>query len=100
MTKKKFLSELEKNELFAFFQFCTGASRIPLDGFGALKGVNNKLQKFCIDEAEEKKGSGLRLIEAKTCFNRIYLPEYSSKEDMKKAINTIIGNDTSFFGLE
>ena len=94
------LSELEKNELFAFFQFCTGASRIPLDGFGALKGVNNKLQKFCIDEAKEKKGNGLRLIEAKTCFNRIYLPEYSSKEDMKKAISTIIGNDTSFFGLE
>ena len=94
------LSELEKNELFAFFQFCTGASRIPLDGFGALKGVNNKLQKFCIDEAKEKKGNGLRLIEAKTCFNRIFLPEYSSKEDMKKAISTIIGNDTSFFGLE
>lgn len=94
------LRELDKSDLIAFFQFCTGSGRVPIDGFGALKGVGNRIQKFCIEDAENKGGKGLRLIEAKTCFNRIYIPEYKSKEEMKKAIYTIIGNDTNYFGLE
>ena len=41
-----------------------------------------------------------KLIEARTCVNRLLLPEYKSKEDMEKAIKIIIENDTAFFGLE
>ena len=99
------LSELSQHDLFIFYFFCTSSTHVPIDGFNSLKGVNNKIQKFTIepklslilDESGENK---FKLIEAKTCFNRIYLPEYGSIEEMRKAIDIIIGNDTQFFGLE
>ena len=99
------LSELSQNDLFIFFNFCTSSTHVPLDGFNSLKGVNNKIQKFTIEPKlnlnfDEGKNNEFKLIEAKTCFNRILLPEYNSKEEMKKCINIILGNDTQFFGLE
>ena len=99
------LSNLSQNDLFIFYNFCTSSNHVPLDGFNSLKGINNKIQKFTIepklnlilDESGENK---FKLIEAKTCFNRIFLPEYGTIEEMRKAIDIIIGNDTQFFGLE
>ena len=67
---------------------------------------HNKIHKFCIEEAEvsemeeTKNAKGIRLIEARTCFNRIYLPEYNNKATMKKAIEIILSNDTNYFGLK
>ena len=96
------LSELKQEELLIFYKFCTGCSRIPIDGFGSLQGTRNKIMKFCIESPsmKDKICNHNRLIEAKTCFNRIVLPEYETKEKMKSAIYTIINNDTNFFGLE
>ena len=98
------LSNLSQNDLFIFYNFCTSSNHVPLDGFNSLKGINNKIQKFTIEPKLslilDESDNNFKLIEAKTCFNRILLPEYSSKDDMEKAINIIIGNDTSYFGLE
>ncbi len=99
------LSELSQSDLFIFFNFCTSSTHVPLDGFNSLKGVNNKIQKFTIEPKlnlsfNKDKDNEFKLIEAKTCFNRILLPEYNSKEEMKKCINIILGNDTQYFGLE
>ena len=99
------LSELSQNDLFIFYFFCTSSTHVPLDGFNSLKGVNNKIQKFTIEPKlslilDESGENTFKLIEAKTCFNRIFLPEYGTIEEMRKAIDIIIGNDTQFFGLE
>ena len=99
------LSELSKDELFNFYHFCTSSIHVPIDGFNSLKGVNNKIQKFTIEPKlslilNEDNNNDFKLIEVKTCFNRILLPEYSNKNEMKKAFDIILGNDTSFFGLE
>lgn len=99
------LETLPEEKLLKFFKFCTGCSRVPIDGFNSLQGTRNKYHKFCIESPDQelafkmKKGE-LRLIEAKTCFNRIYLPEYANLETMKKVIYTIIDNDTNFFGKQ
>ena len=98
------LSELSKDELFNFYHFCTSSIHVPIDGFNSLKGVNNKIQKFTIEPNLslnlKEDNNDFKLIEAKTCFNRILLPEYSNKNEIKKAFDIILGNDTSFFGLE
>lgn len=94
------LNELTHEELLAFYKFCTGCSRVPIDGFGSLQGTRNKQMKFCIESPPMMDKDENRLIEAHTCFNRICLPEYGTKEKMKKAIYTIINNDTNFFGLK
>jgi len=96
------LSELNNEELLLFFRFCTGSTRVPIDGFSALPGPKNKIIKFSI-ELRKNKDEDLKcqkLIVAQTCFNNIILPEYKTKEEMKKAINIILESDTNYFGLE
>jgi E3 ubiquitin-protein ligase HUWE1 len=96
------LQELNNEQLLLFFKFCTGSTRVPVDGFSALPGPKNKIIKFSIelksDKGEKKKD--LKLITAQTCFNNIILPEYKTKEEMRKAINIILESDTNYFGLE
>ena len=99
------LSNLKQEDLMIFFEFCTGLCNVPVDGFGSLKGIGNKIQKFTIEPLMTEFSlnddpNQFKLIEARTCINRILLPEYKSKEDMEKAIKIIIENDTAFFGLE
>jgi len=93
---------LKKEDLLAFYRFCTGCTRVPIDGFGSLQGTRNKYQKFCIETPAPLISSDSvdRLIEANTCFNRIYLPQYESKEIMRKIIFKILENDTDYFGKQ
>jgi hypothetical protein len=95
------LSKLSPDKLMNFFKFCTGCNRVPIDGFNSLQGTRNKYQKFCIESpAVSSQMSKNRLIEANTCFNRIYLPQYDTEEEIKKVVNTIVENDTNYFGKQ
>ena len=96
------LSELTNEQLLLFYRFCTGSTRVPIDGFSSLPGPKNKIIKFSIEvrknEDENKKPQ--KLIIAQTCFNSIIIPEYKTKEEMEKAINIILESDINYFGLE
>jgi hypothetical protein len=92
-------------QLEKLLEFATGSPTVPLDGFANLKGMGGNIMKFTIEPyicygSDNPYKNEFRLIEAKTCFNRIFLPEYGTIEEMRKAIDIIIGNDTQFFGLE
>ena len=96
---------MKKNEIIKFLEFSTGSGSVPIDGFGSLKGIGGKIQKFTIEPLMSEFSlnddpNQFKLIEARTCVNRLLWPEYKSKEDMEKAIKIIIENDTAFFGLE
>ena len=96
------LSELNNEQLLLFYKFCTGSIGIPVDGFSSISGPRNKIMKFtieCIKKNDDNKKCN-KLITAQTCFNSIILPEYKTKEEMKKAIYIILENDTNYFGLE
>ena len=98
------MKELSQKELFIFYRFCTGLTRVPINGFKALQGTRNKVESFCIDQfntptnTNNNEPSKKRLIEANTCFNRIYLPEVNTKEEMIKIVKIIVENDTNYFG--
>ena len=100
------LSELNNEQLLLFYKFCTGSMGIPIDGFSAISGPRNKIMKFTIESIKDKydkdnnNNKSNKLITAQTCFNSIVLPEYKTKEEMKKAIYIILENDTNYFGLE
>ena len=81
------LNNLNQNELMIFFEFCTGLCNVPVDGFGSLKGIGNKIMKFTIEPlmSEFNLNDNLnqfKLIQAKACFNRIVLTEYKNKKDI------------------
>ena len=96
------LQELNNEQLLLFFKFCTGSTRVPVDGFSALPGPKNKIIKFSIelmnDKCENEKNN--KLIIVQTCFNNLILPKYKTKEEMRKAINIILESDINYFGLE
>ncbi|KAH8923855.1 HECT-domain-containing protein [Atractiella rhizophila] len=87
---RSFSSE-EKAKLL---QFVTGSSRVPLEGFGALQGVQGTT-KFTIVNAHTKDV----LPSAHTCFNQIDLPSYDSYESLRKALLLAINEGTEGFGF-
>ena len=92
-------------QLEKLLEFATGSPTVPLDGFANLKGMGGNIMKFTIEPyicygSDDPYKNEFRLIEAKTCFNRIVLPYYKNKNEIKKALDIILNNDTSFFGLE
>ncbi|KAK0523250.1 hypothetical protein OC834_003529 [Tilletia horrida] len=75
-------------------QFATGTSRIPVNGFKDLQGSDGP-RRFTI----EKSGEITSLPKSHTCFNRIDLPPYSSKEDLERKL-IIAVEETMGFGVE
>ena len=62
-------------------QFATGTSRIPVNGFKDLQGSDGP-RRFTI----EKSGEINQLPKSHTCFNRIDLPPYPSKEILENKL--------------
>jgi len=94
------ISELNDYQRRGFLQYCTGSSRISAEGFKGLMSNSGKVCCFCI-EPKEYTGETTAFIVAHTCFNRIELPEYPTKEITKKSIDIILKNPLcSTFGFE
>ncbi|ORX44255.1 HECT-domain-containing protein [Hesseltinella vesiculosa] len=75
-------------------QFTTGTSRIPVNGFKDLQGSDGP-RRFTI----EKSGEVSQLPKAHTCFNRIDMPPYRSKESLIAKL-TLAVEETVGFGQE
>ncbi|CAI5445330.1 unnamed protein product [Caenorhabditis angaria] len=76
---------------FNLLLFVTGSSSVPFEGFSALRG-NNAPNKFCI----EKWGEETALPRAHTCFNRLQLPSYPTKQIMKTKIMQAIKDGMNY----
>ena len=92
------IGTLNKNQIIKFLQFSTGSGSVPIDGFGSLKGIGGKIQKFTIEpftnySAENPDEYKFQKIESKRCYHTIILPLYQTKQEFDKAINIIL-NDT------
>ena len=88
------IRKLNKEELTKFLEFSTGLSSTPIDGFGSLKDKEGKIKKFTIEpyinySEEENNKNDFILIEAKTNYNTIRLPEYKNSQEMEKAFGII-----------
>merc|ERR1740123_2616638 len=73
------LRSFDQTERAKFLQFVTGSSKVPLQGFGALEGMNGA-QKFQIHRDDR---STDRLPAAHTCFNRVDLPAYETYDKLR-----------------
>ncbi|CAB9523958.1 Probable E3 ubiquitin-protein ligase hulA [Seminavis robusta] len=78
-------------------QFATGSSGVSTSGFAALKGADGAFKSFAIH------GTGAptnALPRAQTCFNRIDLPSYKTKEDMLSKIELAMELSLVGFGMD
>ncbi|KAL7301215.1 hypothetical protein TKK_0006181 [Trichogramma kaykai] len=78
-----------------FLQFVTGTSKVPLQGFGALEGMNG-VQKFQIHRDDRNTD---RLPSAHTCFNQLDLPVYETYDKLRSHLLKAIHECSEGFGF-
>ncbi|EKG21644.1 HECT domain-containing protein [Macrophomina phaseolina MS6] len=85
----------DKEERAKLLQFVTGTSKVPLNGFKELEGMNG-FSRFNI---HRDYGSKDRLPSSHTCFNQLDLPEYESYEALRQQLYTAITAGSEYFGF-
>jgi len=80
------LEEWDDDQRRQLLMFSTGSDRAPVNG---LKSLN-----FVI--VRERANDDRRLPSSHTCFNRLDVPEYSSKAALQRGLETAIANATGF----
>lgn len=84
----------DQTEKAKLLQFITGTSKVPLEGFAHLQGVNGT-QRFNIHRAYGED----RLPAAHTCFNQLDLPAYDSYEKLRSQLLLAMKEGGEGFGL-
>ena len=64
-------------------QFSTGTARVPVGGFSSMKSHSGELCPFTICGVDAKTRA---YPESRTCFNRILLPTYTSKLQLRQRL--------------
>lgn len=75
------VSEYSQEDLAKLVQFITGTSKIPVEGFSHMIGMNG-IQRISI----HRDPCDHQLPKSHTCFNQLDLPNYPSKEMLKKKL--------------
>jgi len=85
----------DKEERAKLLQFVTGTSKVPLNGFKELEGMNG-FSKFNI---HRDYGDKDRLPSSHTCFNQLDLPEYDDYETLRSRLYTALTAGGEYFGF-
>ena len=89
--------EFDQEMKARLLQFVTGSSGVPARGFSVLQGIDGNIKKFCVHGVDREVYFYPR---AHTCFNRIDLPNYRTKEEMHKKLRQAVTMSGVGFGLE
>jgi hypothetical protein len=93
------LATFTQKELSNLLLFATGASRVPLGGFEVLESNGGTIYKFTIEYINYDKFHK-NFIKAHTCFNRIDLPCYPTKQELEEALRFVSEREMWGFGIE
>ncbi|KAK3683826.1 hypothetical protein B0T22DRAFT_262726 [Podospora appendiculata] len=85
----------DKEERAKLLQFVTGTSKVPLNGFKELEGMNG-ISRFNI---HRDYGNKERLPSSHTCFNQLDLPEYESYDILRSQVLKAITAGSDYFGF-
>jgi E3 ubiquitin-protein ligase HUWE1 len=89
------LRSFDQADRARFLQFVTGTSKVPLQGFAYLEGMNG-IQKFQIHRDDR---STDRLPSAHTCFNQLDLPAYETYDKLRRMLMLALNECSEGFGL-
>ena len=91
--------QLPQDKLSRLLQFSTGSTRVPVGGFKCLQSNRGNLAPFSISKINYEDGKQ-NFIKARTCFNRINLPNFPDEAKLLEGINFVIENEILGFGIE
>jgi hypothetical protein len=86
----------EQEQKAKLLQFVTGTSGVPIQGFAYLQGNDGSIRHFTIHGDKNVKV----FPRAHTCFNRIDMPIYKSKQELQKYLTMAVSMESSGFGIE
>jgi E3 ubiquitin-protein ligase HUWE1 len=89
------VKSFDEEERAKLLQFVTGTSKVPLNGFKELEGMNG-FAKFNIHRDYSSKD---KLPTSHTCFNQLDLPEYESYEILRQQLYTAVTAGNEYFGF-
>lgn len=89
------VKSFDEEERAKLLQFVTGTSKVPLNGFKELEGMNG-FAKFNIHRDYSSKD---KLPTSHTCFNQLDLPEYDSYEQLRQQLYTAVTAGNEYFGF-
>ncbi|KAI9737204.1 MAG: hypothetical protein M1818_005736 [Claussenomyces sp. TS43310] len=89
------IRSFDKEERAKMLQFVTGTSKVPLNGFKELEGMNG-FSRFNI---HRDYGNKDRLPTSHTCFNQLDLPEYENYETLRQQVLMAITAGSEYFGF-
>jgi hypothetical protein len=91
------VEEFDQEMRARLLQFVTGTSGVPSRGFGVLQGNDGNVRLFTIHGISV----GVCLYpRAHTCFNRIDLPTYESKDDLRERLKLAVTMVSTGFDIE
>eukprot|EP00953_Heterococcus_sp_UTEX-ZZ885_P020034 11193-Heterococcus_DN1.PRE.1 len=95
------VNEFDQEKLARLLQFVTGTSRVPVGGFRELQGPDGEIRLFTLAALPVAQyGTGAYPM-SHTCFNRLDLPLYDSKETLRCMLTALLQFDLSTgFGKE
>lgn len=87
---------LEHEQQARLLQFVTGTSGVPIQGFTYLQGNDGSIRRFTLHGDKNVKV----FPRAHTCFNRIDMPIYKTKQELQKYLIMAITMESTGFGIE
>ncbi|KAF0699525.1 Aste57867_9921 [Aphanomyces stellatus] len=91
------VTELSSEDKARLLQFATGSSRTPIQGFKALVSYDGQICPFALQGVPF---SDTAYPRAHTCFNRIDLPLYKSKDQLRDVLTVVINTEITGFTEE
>ena len=91
------LEEFDREQRARLLQFVTGTSGVPSRGFSVLQGIDGSIKKFTIHGVDR---NAYFYPRAHTCFNRIDLPNYSSRKELHEKLKAAITLSGVGFDIE
>lgn len=81
-------------------QFVTGTSRVPVEGFKALLSNDGRVRRFGIQIVACGTPPAGLYPKAHTCFNRIDLPMYQTKQELETYLTLVINMEITGFSMQ
>jgi hypothetical protein len=93
------LRGFSQDELRDFLQFVTGSTQVPLGGFRNLRGRDRQITPFRVVQLYTGADNPDQWLPvAHTCFNRLDIPEYTSREILEQKLRQAIEESRNIFG--
>jgi len=90
-------NEFDQEMRARLLQFVTGTSGVPSRGFSVLQGSDGNIKLFTLNGIDMKTDA---YPKAHTCFNRLDLPNYRSKSDLRSKLKFAVTHCSTGFTIE